>query len=666
MLGSCLRPLLVNPEANDRLDLRILDPACGDGAFLLAAFDALESWYRNRSTTYRFAALGPAMVEEGDENLTAAQRLQIVRRHLFGVDIDRAAIARLVKRLCARIADEVNSRRAVAAAIRANIRHADALTGPDWHTTHSPHASQRGTVEAPLLRGNARPLDWRAAFGNVYAQGGFDVIIGNPPYRRELNAKSLFDRIEQTPLGRKWRQARMDLWYYFLHRGLDLVRPGGTVSFIVNSYWTSSTGAGKLIDRLEREAEIQEIFLLGDGPIFENVSGRHMIFRLQKQTALAGASRSHCRVTDLSREATGLIEALDQLARARGAEAGSSAKVDSLRDENGTAYDIPRGSLFRHGQLLLGRPRKWLVSLEKLRPLEELYEVRQGMAENPPSISRRIAAEFGERYRAGEGVFVLTAAELAALELTAEESHFVRPYYQTSEVARYRLPPLPSHFVLYLTRITAPTVEHCPRLAHHLERFRPILERRRETRSGTVKWWQLHWPRAERIFTEPRILSVQMSRQPQFAQATRPTFVGFSINLILARRAASPPLTMLAAVLNSKLAAAWFAHHAKRRGVRLELNGRNLKQFPLPPGCQETEAEINRLAILRHELEEPDFSRLTAGNRPSQTGVVKSDTIRTDNLTCEQLENRIDELVCRLYEVSPGELSPAAPGMHLT
>ena len=74
----------------------------------------------------------------------------------------------------------------------------------------------------------------------------------------------------------------MDLWYYFVHRSLDLLRPGGILSFIVNSYWTSSRGAGKLIARLQRETQLEVIELLDDSPLFKGVSGRHMIFRLRK------------------------------------------------------------------------------------------------------------------------------------------------------------------------------------------------------------------------------------------------------------------------------------------------------------------------------------------------------------------------------------------------
>src|SRR5262249_58963557 len=115
--------------------------------------------------------------------------------------------------------------------------------------------------------------------------GGFDIIGGTPPYLRERNAKALFDSLATTELGRQWREARMDLWYYFVHRSLDLLRPGGILSFIVNSYWMASRGAAKLIDRLQREARFETIELLNDAPVFKAVGGRHMIFRIRKRCA---------------------------------------------------------------------------------------------------------------------------------------------------------------------------------------------------------------------------------------------------------------------------------------------------------------------------------------------------------------------------------------------
>src|SRR5262249_6996901 len=158
-----------------------------------------------------------------------------------------------------------------------NIRCGNSLTGPAVKRCQEPLSPARSP--------DTVSVDWERDFPAVAVAGGFDIIVGNPPYLRQRNAKALFDSLAATELGRQWRQARMDLWSYFAHRSLDLLRPGGILSFIVNSYWMSSRGAAKLITRLQRESNLEEIQLLDDAPVFKAVSGRHMIFRLRKRGA---------------------------------------------------------------------------------------------------------------------------------------------------------------------------------------------------------------------------------------------------------------------------------------------------------------------------------------------------------------------------------------------
>ena len=139
----------------------------------------------------------------------------------------------------------------------------------------------------------------------------------------------------------------------------------------------------------------------------------------------------------------------------------------------------------------------------------------------------------------------------------------------------------PTQFILYLTRDTAPTLDSFPAIVRHLERFRPILERRREVQKNRIAWFHLHWPREEAIFTRPRIISVQMGRTPQFVFTESPAFVGFSINLILSPGNDVVRLQALTGILNSSLAGSWFARHAKRRGINLEINAHVLRDFPV-------------------------------------------------------------------------------------
>ncbi len=561
MAESCLRGAL-------RQRGRILDPACGDGMFLIGAAQELASGRR----------------------LRAAGRLEIVRRRLFGVDVDSAAIADARRRLSAWIAPHNDELAAEAnRVLGANLRVGNSLIGADFTASS---AADDGFC-------------WRNAFPHVADAGGFDLVLGNPPYRRELAAKTLFDTIADTPLGRQWRQPRMDLWYYFLHRGLDLLKPDGRLCFIVNSYWTASRGAVKMIERLQRETTLEEVLLLGNRKIFDGVAGRHMILRLRKSIR-----RRSCRVVSLENPDREFPR--------------SHRDVDSVAE----VHEIEQADLDTAGRLTLSPSPGHAAVFDDCRRLGDEFDTAQGMAENPPRINRRLAAAFDGAYEIGEGVFVLTHEEVGGLHLNSNERRLLRPYFETSALDRFAVPGRASHQVLYLTRDTAPSLERLPNISRHLSRFRRILERRRETRAGHNAWWHLHWPRRERIFTEPAVLSLQMGRVPRFVFAAAPTYVGFSVNLILEKSPGGLSLEALTGILNSAVAADWFARHAKRRGVNLELNLNVLRQFPLPPRDERRERQLAKLVDARQ-----------ANGPPAR---------------CAQQEARIDKIVAGLYGITAG------------
>jgi len=573
---------------------RILDPACGDGAFLIEVFDEL------------CRRLGNAAADVN-------RRLGIVRDHIFGADIDPAAVDTLQARLLDRIGGTGTLPREAAAVVEQNIRCGDSLTGavrvPDRATP----------IDDSLRQSPTGSINWQLDFPAAAAAGGFDVVIGNPPYVRERNAKPLFDSLAATELGRRWREARMDLWFYFLHRGLDLLRPGGTLSFIVNSYWTSSRGASRLIDRLARETHFEEIVLLEDAPVFAAVTGRHMIFRLRKQAGVVPERLPDdrpCRIV--------LGESRRANARAGRAKPTERSNRRTVEPEE---YVLTQRELFQNGRLIVAPADVRHTVFVGRKTLGQSYETRQGMAENPPAINRRLHEEFAGRYEIDEGVFVLGGDEVARLGLSATERRLLRPYFDTRVVGRYRLPDEATQQVLYLTRHTAESLEGLPAVATHLARFRPILERRREVREGKSAWWHLHWPRDEGIFLKPRILAVQMGRRPQFVFAERPTFVGFSVNLIVRPVERAIDLAALTGILNSDLAASWFDRHAKRRGVNLEINAHVLREFPLPGFDDAIARQVGSL-------------------------VRERQSVHADDPRAARLERAIEDYVARLYDIA--------------
>lgn len=377
------------------------------------------------------------------------------------------------------------------------------------------------------------PADWPERF---------DAVVGNPPYRRELGNREAMQRLAQTPLGRKYGAPRMDLWYYFAHRSLELLRPGGRFSMIVGDYWTAGHGAAKWIAALRESAHVDEIVCLDRTDLFPGVSAKQMILTVTN------------------------------------ARADTPTTILKPDDE----YQKTAEQLFRRGRIDLEPANDALLDrLERWPALGTLGDVRQGIAENPAAISPRVNRAHGGRWRNGEGVFSLSPEEDAALDWTPRERSLLRPYHDLCDLGRYRLVDPPSRVLIYSTAETAPDLESLPNVAAHLARFRPILDARRETAHGQRAWWQLHWPRDERIWLAPKVIVVQMASRPSAAGAIRPVYVPFSANVFVPATETREHVLYFTALLNSRALAEWFRHHAKRRGVGLEINGKVLAAAPI-------------------------------------------------------------------------------------
>ncbi len=376
MVKAVLAEVDAKRTAEGSPPLRIVDPACGDGAFLMVLLEELI----------------------GTES-SSHSALRLLGTSLFGVDTDAVAVSVLNKRITQRLGSRGAPSADIEAGCQRNILVGDALTGHGF--------GEEGEVGDKMVTAPSDGIDWAGTFPAVAAQGGFDIVIGNPPYLREKDAKAVFDRITATPLGRGWSQPRMDLSHYFVHRGLDLLRPGGTLCFIVNSYWMAAISARRMIQRLREETTLRRIVLLGDVPLFPGVAGRHMILQLTK-----GRREQSCEVVDLSAQPDPLTLLT-----------GSPAAVVPWK------WCQSQDSLFVGLQVVAFRPRPSARQMKGRQSLEDEFLVRQGIAENPPRVTRRMSQESGETLTPGAGVFVLTSSEVAGLGLSDIEREHLRPTF---------------------------------------------------------------------------------------------------------------------------------------------------------------------------------------------------------------------------------------------
>jgi SAM-dependent methyltransferase len=587
---------------------RILDPACGSGRFLLAAAQYL-------------LRQGNAVTE--------------IARSLHGCDLDEEAVQVARRILLLALTPHVaapNDVNTISAALDENIICGNSLTNSLWEKSSLP-SEARGRVregdEAPDK--SSPPTTHTHTSTSSILQPpassltSFDIILGNPPYRRELGTKELLDEIALTEFGRRYRAPRMDLWYYFLHRGIELLAPDGRLGFIVGAYWAAGTGANRLIAMLRETVHIGEIFQLDRLQVFRGVAGHHMMLVLSKPPS--------------SKPTTVRLPIVGDATDARSCVEG--------RGEVHTFTKTP-DQLFRQGLLDLEPPAEHLLDhLSHFATLGQLGKIRQGIAENPASVTKTANRKHGERWQIGKGVFALTPEELVNLALSPIEQHLIRPYHDLCDLGRYDRADDPSLRLIYSTRQTWAQLDDFPILAAHLTPFRPIMEARRETRQGIRAWWQLHWPREELIWEQPKLLALQMAQRPTFVPAQTPTYVSFSVNVFLPAPGVREHLNYFAALLNSRLLWKWFRHHAKRRGVGLEINGHVLARAPIRQidfdSPQDTDAHDQLVSLVNRMLELSRRRRIVP--RPEI------------DVEWRDIDHQIDRLVYKLYDLDEDDIA---------
>ena len=623
----------MNASRSQAEQITILDPAAGCGAFLITAYRTLLDWHLNWLTSHDSVKDPDDIAKTRDGwKLTFSRCQAILANQLFGVDLDPATIEVLRRSLWLTMVESAapeswpGSLPASWDALKSNFKTGHALIGKsfaDVQATNDPPTSERS---------KAAEFNWCREFTRVFEKGGFDLVIGNPPYRRERDFKHELDTIGKTAFGRKYRSARMDLWYYFVHRGIELLNRGGSLSFITNSYWIHGMGADRLIAALRDEVHLDELFLLRNQPIFSGVSGQHLILRLTKSSSASGTKLkvvSHKR--DLSAEPfiTGQAHVY-QFVKAK-------------------------EQLFREGRLDVMPPLQGLLDkLEICSRLCEFGNVRQGIAENPATINRRTLERFRGHPKAshwivGEGVFSLQADEVIRLDLSADEGKLLRPYHDLCDLDRYWSASQPSRQLIFSTRQTCPEIESLPQLRKHLERFRPILEARRETAQGSNSWWHLHWPRDDQIWKSDKVVALQMAKRPSFVPIFGSAYVPFSANVFVPSAGTREDLRYFCGVLNSKVLWSWFEQYSKRRGVGLEINGRTLGRAPIrridfgDMNDVWRHDEIVNLVDLRVKL--------------SSTSTRKSKGPMSEtNTKILEVESSIDSLVAELYELDAADV----------
>ncbi|MBX7104513.1 MAG: N-6 DNA methylase [Gemmataceae bacterium] len=510
--------------------VRIVDPACGSGAFLIEAFEQLFAEYRRTVDRAR---------EVGGPDLFDLDR-EILESNLFGMDLNSEAVE--ICRLSLWIKTARKGK--VLTTLDANIVQGNSIVGHP-----SPMAA------------------WQARFPGPFADGGFDVVIGNPPYvRQEWIAK------DKPYLQEHYRayDGVADLYVYFYELGMNVLKPGGRLGFISSNSFLRAAFAVPLRQLLKRAASLEKLIDLGDTQVFEDAKDVYpAIVVAAKQASRPKTEFVTVRVR--RGERVDLIEKLIE-------ENSQTIAVQSL-DDSGWVLDDPKLSLLRKKLLSIGQP---------------LSEAAGG------PLFRGLITGLNEG-------FVVDAESRKQITRDGKSHEILRPFVAGTNVRRWIVQDpgewviaIPSGVTRRLAKTDDPTIcwdwlnRTYPGVAAHLA---PFEDKARSRLDQGEFWWELRSCDYYDAFDKPKIIYPDIAKDNRFA---------FDKTCAYARNTAyffpSEDLWLLA-VLNSPTT--WFVlsgistAFGERRGeFRYRLFTQYVERLPIPTPRAKTRDEA-RKAVLR-------------------------------------------------------------------
>ena len=299
--------LLQDKTPQEAGKLHILDPACGSGSFLLGAYQHLldwhSDWYVNNNPQKWATGKNPALYQAqgGDWHLTTTEKKLILLNNIFGVDIDSQAVEVTKLSLLLKVLEGENNQtlekqfkffheRALPD-LGNNIKCGNSLIGPDFY--------EQQTIIDEDERYRINVFDWNAEFPDIMKSGGFDAVIGNPPYIRIQTMK------EWAPLEVEFYKSlyqsavsgNYDIYVVFAEKGLGLLNKNGILGFILPHKFFNAQYGEALRSIIAKGKHLNQVVYFGDQQVFARATTYTCLLFLNK------SSKDYCRflkVTDLN------------------------------------------------------------------------------------------------------------------------------------------------------------------------------------------------------------------------------------------------------------------------------------------------------------------------------------------------------------------------------
>lgn len=566
IVKETLGEVLKKTKPKELAKIKVLDPACGSGSFLTAAYDKiLETLTKQNPQTSLFA------------------KFDILKENIFGVDLDAQAVEIAQLNLLLKVL----SQKAKLPTLQHNLRVGNSLIS-EGDPKHN-------------------PFNFKTEFKEVLAQGGFDVIIGNPPYIKEYTNRTAFDGLHDSP----YYQGKMDIWTLFACRAIDLLKEGGYFSFIAPNNWLTNAGASIFRDKILSEGQIIKFVDFGDFKVFKDAGIQTMIFIFKKGKPKRSYQTAYAKVTDKN-----VGEDTIKMLLQTNLKAGDGGIVKFYSTIN--------------PKQLAGK--NIVFSNQSSSDLLDKIEAKKNFELTEKEVGQGIVA-------APDKYFIVDDLS----KFNKKEQEFIKPFYTST--AKYTFAKT-NLYIFYLCdkNFKGKNINDYPNIKNHFEPFKQQLkEAKKKYGTPNKPYFYLHREREEKFFQSgPKVVGQTRTTFPSFLYTQEIYYGSRAMNFIITDRI---NLKYLTGLFNSRLSYFWLKNKGKQLGDLLQIDKGPLLNIPLLKPDEKSQEQIAQLVDKVTELYQ-DF-------RNTSTNTDKWHSLKSE---IEKVEQQIDEAIYKLYGLTNEEI----------
>lgn len=600
-------------------NIKILDPACGSGSFLLGAYKYLLNYhieyYNKIKDRAKFKGSKEDVIKENGD-LTIWIKKQILRNNIFGVDIDSNAVEVTKLSLLMKCLEgespasiqnnqDLFNERALPS-LEDNIKCGNSLIGNDFYESHL------DLDDDTLYKINC--FDWNSKFRDIMKAGGFDVVIGNPPYVK------IQTMMESSPLSvetlkQNYKSAssgNIDIYLCFVEKAFQLLKPTGEMGYILPHKFFKVDMGENLREIISNRKALKKVVYFGENQIFNNATTYTCLLFLSNEEQDNFKLLRFDENVDIKEK---LFEATFE-----------TFPISIITKDNWNFYS-----------------NNTLSIIEKLKNYKTVLK----------DISRKIfvglqtSSDIVYVLHGGEEVNGIVKTYSKSLDKEIEiEREFIKPFLFGKDIKRYCIPTNTKWVIFPYKLVSGSAVlysqkeikEQFPKAWEYLKENKKSLENRENGKMKNEKFYAYIYPKNLNEFEYKKISFPDINMRMQAVIDDKNLYHTTTIYSIVFNEKAIYNINVYMGIFNSKL----FTYYVKKTGTILRGNTTRFKpqyinDFPIPDIDKNTEENLIKLVDNIIDLNK----KLSSEKNPN--------TIEMLNTRIQAVDKAIDNIVYALY-----------------